>query len=188
MQIGGYTFAEDPSKDCTCVIPVWSAAVDPYVLRARVLPNQQKRGRSFDIIARRARYVANSRGEHIAFDCHGEVARIDVVEGTLAAGRANLCFEIVGDDEIEYQISALHRIYSSQPRVQNTSRLRRQHLALLAADARKSGASLRTTADLLLGAGEWPGDGDCRKSQIRRLVVAGSALCRLGPEAIFRQV
>jgi hypothetical protein len=52
-------------------------------------------------------------------------------------------------------------------------------------DARQAGASLRETADILLGPGAWPGDGEHRKSYVRRLLNVGSHLIDSGPREIL---
>jgi hypothetical protein len=171
--------------DSTCILPVWSAVADPCVLRARVLPAGRGDGRQFDAAAANARCVRSPQGEHIAFDCMGEVARIDLVEGSIGRGAANFRFEIDADERLDCQLLALQRIYARSTPAADTKRLRRQHLALMALDARNAGASWRETADLILGRGDWPGDGDHRKSSVRRLVQAGSFLCRSGPRAVL---
>jgi hypothetical protein len=58
-------------------------------------------------------------------------------------------------------------------------------LALWAFDSRVAGISLRSMADNLLGPGYWPGDGEHRKSRVRRLLAKGEALVRAGPGPIL---
>lgn len=182
---GGFTFAENPMHDCTCVMPVWSGEVDPFVLRARALPVASPDGRGFDASRANVRRLASPLGEHLAFDCQGDVGRIDVVEGNTNAEPVMIRFEIDADRRLDNQIRAMQRIFSSwQPRPA-AARLQRQHLALLAMDERAAGASLREIAAIFLGTGDWPGDGEYRKSQIRRLVEAGMALCKAGPFEIL---
>jgi len=59
-------------------------------------------------------------------------------------------------------------------------------MALRTHDARMAGASLRDMAIELLGPGEWPGPGECRKSAMRRLVAMGEKLVRQGPLPILQ--
>ncbi|QPI71957.1 DNA -binding domain-containing protein [Sphingobium sp. Cam5-1] len=82
---------------------------------------------------------------------------------------------------------ALHRLMSGALRP-NIFHERRAGalLGLWSVDARRAGASLRDIADLLLGPGDWPGDGEYRKSRARRLLAAGEAMIRGGPSAILR--
>jgi hypothetical protein len=58
-------------------------------------------------------------------------------------------------------------------------------LALRALDARTNGGSLRDIATLVLGAQDWPGDGECEKSRTRRMVDLGKSLQAGGPVAIL---
>lgn len=167
-------------------MPVWSVEADPCVLRARIVSQQTGASLLFDARARSVRRIADAEGEHIAFDCEGDVARIDLVAGHLPTRPVLLGFEIVADARLGRQLAALRRIYLPARANPQPQRLRRQHLALLAADARASGASLREIADLLLGPGDWPGAGEHRKSLARRLVAAGSALCAGGPAVILQ--
>ncbi|TKV41671.1 hypothetical protein A0U87_03870 [Sphingobium sp. MP9-4] len=168
------------------VVPVWSAVLDPCVLRARIATGQANASCRFDAPARRARRISGTEGEHIAFDCLGEVARIDFVGERLPDEPVLLSFEIIADERLGSQLAALQRIYFHTGAGEQANRLRRQHLSLLAADARAAGASLRDVAELVLGPGNWPGDGDHRKSLVRRLVAAGALLCEKGPAAILQ--
>ncbi|WP_183618953.1 DNA -binding domain-containing protein [Novosphingobium fluoreni] len=182
---GGFIFVEDPAHDCTCVLPIWSAALDPGVLRARIVVDAGQIPSSFDFQRAGLRRVASSVGEHIAFDRAGEVVRIDVIDGAVSPDRANLCFEIIADHRLERQIRALQSLFSPFVRQSPNGWFKRQHLALLANDLSQAGASLREAADVLLGPGEWPGDGEHRKSQVRRLVKRGLQLCHSTPGGIL---
>nr|WP_246448108.1 DUF2285 domain-containing protein [Novosphingobium flavum] len=64
-------------------------------------------------------------------------------------------------------------------------RILRMATALRARDARMAGASLRDIAMDLLGPGDWPGPGECRKSAARRLVAMGERLVLDGPLPIL---
>lgn len=167
-------------------MPIWSADMDPCVLRARIASRQTDAPCRFDALARGARRVPGTAGEHIAFDCLGDIARIDLVEGSLPAGPVLLRFDIIADARLGRQLAALRRIYLQAGAGGPARRLRRQHLSLLAADARSAGASLRAIAELVLGSGDWPGDGEHRKSLVRRLVAAGSSLRGAGPAVVLQ--
>lgn len=168
------------------MVPVWSAVLDPCVLRARIASGQSDPPCRFDARARGARRVPGTDGEHIAFDCLGEVARIDLVGGSLPAEPVLLSFDIIADERLGRQLAALRRVYFQTGGGGQAHPLRRQHLSLLAADARTAGANLRDVAELVLGPGTWPGDGEHRKSLVRRLVAAGALLCEKGPAAILQ--
>ena len=133
------------------VVPVWSAVLDPCVLRARIATGEANASCRFDAPARRARSIPGTNGEHIAFDCLGEVARIDLIGERLPAEPVLLSFEIIADERLGSQLAALQRIYFHAGAGGQANRLRRQHLSLLAADARAAGANLRDVAELVLG-------------------------------------
>lgn len=165
---------------------MWSIVADPCVLRARIVSGTASASFLFDGRARQARRIADTEGEHIAFDCQGDIARIDLVDGHLPTRPVQLCFDIVADEMLARRIAALRRIYLPSTAQRPPTRLHRQHLSLLAADARAAGMSLREIAERVLGPGDWPGAGEHRKSLARRLVAAGAALCVAGPVAILQ--
>jgi hypothetical protein len=95
-----------------------------------------------------------------------------------------LHFDIRDDDHLAAQIAAL-RVLDGFTGIPAHRHLVRHLRALAAIDARSAGASLRETADLVIGPGDWPGDGEHRKSQVRRLVTAGERLVAAGPGPIL---
>lgn len=166
---------------------MWSAAADPRVLVARVRTgNGLETGRRFDACAMNARILSSAQGEHVALTRGGETVRLDVVEGTVRCGPVALCFELTDDDALPAQLEAIRAFRSPAGPPRSKSKLVRGLVSLHAHDAREAGASLREIAELLLGPGEWPGDGEWRKSQARRLVVDGQRLCLRGPTAVLR--
>lgn len=184
--IGGCTFPEDPSRTCAFVLPMWSATVDPHVLVVRaVKPINATDVRLFDAMAGDTRIVSGSRAEHLLIDLGGEVIRLDVIDGTAAEGPVMLRFDLADDDRLDMQLSAMRTFREPAPVARSHVQLARRLLALHAVDARGSGASLREAADMVLGPGDWPGDGEHRKSLIRRLIVTGEHLIRAGAGAIL---
>lgn len=185
-QPGGCTFAEDPARDCAQILPIWSAVADPCVLQAQVVaPAMIPDALWFDLGSRPVRRVQGGDVEHLAFLAGGEIARLDVRGGLGEGDRFALRFEVTAALRMEGQMRAIRRIYLPV-REEVPSRLMRLHQSLFALDAHAAGASLRETADLVLGAGVWPGDGEHRKSRTRRLIEAGERLVRCGPEAVLR--
>ncbi|MBT2189280.1 DUF2285 domain-containing protein [Sphingobium sp. H33] len=89
------------------------------------------------------------------------------------------------DDHLDARIAAMRALRCSVPNGRRHIRLVRKLLALQAVDARNAGASLREIAENLLGRGEWPGDGEHRKSNVRRLLDSGEDMLRAGPRAIL---
>lgn len=181
-RIGGCTFPENPARTCACVLPIWSAAVDPRVLAVRALkPDDLAGGRPFDAMSAAARMVRGPCTEHLLIDRCGEVIRLDVIDGTVAAGPVTLRFDLPDDDRLDMQLPAIRGLREPAPVARSHVQLARRLLALQAVDARDAGASLREIAAMLLGPGAWPGDGEHRKSLVRRMIVAGDRLIRAGP-------
>ncbi|WCM25941.1 DUF2285 domain-containing protein [Sphingomonas sp. QA11] len=127
--------------------------------------------------------------EHVRIDRPAGVIRLDVVSGSLRAGPVTLTFEIAYDDRLAIQLSALRDFEMAISRdgagSPGPERLPGLLAALQAVDAHAAGARLRTIADLLLGEGDWPGDGEYRKSRVRRILAVGEQLLRAGPLPIL---
>ncbi|ARS28742.1 hypothetical protein KC8_15785 [Sphingomonas sp. KC8] len=113
---------------------------------------------------------------------------MDVIEGTLRDGPVSLGFELQYGPRFPVQLAAAREfdaLFVQECLPLPPRRLTEMLLALQAYDARTTGASLRIIAQDLLGPGDWPGDGEFRKSRARRLVAMGAALVRAGPHAIL---
>ena len=167
------------------MLPVWSAAADPRVLAVRASPSGGRDQRSFAMIREAGRVVRGSAGEHVLVERGGAVFRLDVIEGTVLAGPVSLRFDLPDDCRLEERLAVI-RAFVGRPAVT------RHHLqfagrlqALHAADARAAGASLREIADGLFGHGDWPGDGEHRKSLVRRMIATGERMVRAGPRAVL---
>lgn len=184
---GGCTFPEDPARTCASVLPIWSAAVDPRVLTVRAMKPFDGHTQFFDALSADARILSGPGGEHLLIDRGGEVIRLDVIDGTTAAGPVTLHFDLADDDRLDAQVAAICAFRDPVPAGRRHVRLARRLLALKAVDARDAGASLRETADILFGPGDWPGDGEHRKSYVRRLLDAGSRMIRSGPHEILNR-
>jgi hypothetical protein len=188
--VGGFTFPEDPELSCATVRPLWSAAVDPHVLVIRASEMISDSGsQSFDIRRYFARVLRDISGEYVLIEHASGVIRLDVVNGSLCDGPVSLCFEVPEERDLPTQIDALRAFHalrqgSPVPTAART-RMARQLLALHAFDARRAGYSLRAISEGLLGPG-WPGDGEHRKSRVRRLVSSGEALMRAGAVAVLQ--
>jgi hypothetical protein len=163
------------------------------VLNVRALPRRATatdgERHAFDLRRLSAQVVVGSSSEHVRIDHAGMVIRLDIIEGTLLNGAVSLRFELAYDQHLPAQLSALRefdRLFAGVPEsLGGNARLAEMLFALRAFDARAAGASLRSVADMLLGNGEWPGDGEHRKSRVRRLVETGESLVRAGPRAIL---
>lgn len=163
---------------------MWSAAVDPRVIAARACRIGPDGGRSFDGAAAAVRALRGQH-EHLLVDRDGIITRLDIVDGTALAGPVSLHFDLPDDSRLETRIGAIRAFLttgSSSPR--NVQFARRVH-ALHAVDARDAGANLRDIADLVLGPGNWPGDGEHRKSLVRRMIAAGDRMIAGGVRPVL---
>lgn len=187
--IGGFTFAEDPEADYIRAAPMWRADVDPRVLSVAV--NVGVAPRTVDIERFAPRILSDDVGQHVRLIVHGEVFRLDVVAGSLSSGPVCLTYLLARDQRMGVQMDCILRFERklagrSCTAIAKASQIGRATLALRARDARVAGASLRDMAIELLGPGEWPGPGECRKSAMRRLVAMGEKLIRQGPLPILQ--
>lgn len=130
------------------------------------------------------RVVKGRSCEHVLLDVDRASVRLDLVEGSLTGGPVILRFEIAFDDRLSRQMDVIRSLAGGRhfPREE---RLARKLLGLEAFDAHAEGASLRETARLVLGPGDWPGTGDHRKSLVRRMIVAGARMIAEGPGAVL---
>jgi len=164
---------------------MWSAAVDPRVLAARVTRVAGPGARLFDARSPEIRVVRGMRCEHLEIDHRAGSVRMDVSEGSVIAGPVALRFDVPDDDRVDDRIATIRMFRTVALAGRAHRRLANRLIALHAVDARNSGASLREMADILLGPGAWPGDGEHRKSNVRRLLAAGSRMIASGPRAIL---
>ena len=185
-RVGGLTFPEDPARSGSDTLPVWSAVLDPRVLTGRAVPATVDAANPFDLTLLHPKMVRSASAEHWLFVRHGKPVRLDVISGTLARGPVILRFDITADERLSIQLAAL-RSFSKPALDPGHADYAQYLLALHAVDARRAGASLRETADLILGPGDWPGDGEYRKSLVRRLIATGEQLVRDGPAAILQR-
>lgn len=159
------------------------------MLIARAQPSRgatiDSRCRAVDLQSLSARVVVGAGREHVRF-AHGDsVVRLDMIDGTLLSGPVSLRIELAYGQQFSVQLDALQAFDGLFAGASNCSRrhtrLAEMLLPLHAFDERSRGASLRAIADILLGVGDWPGDGEHRKSRVRRLIAAGEAMVRGGP-------
>jgi hypothetical protein len=168
------------------VLPIWSAAVDPRVIAARAFPTLPGGAREVDLAHEAVRMVRDELGERLVIDRGGVPLRLDVIERTATAGPAFLRYDLPDDHRLEVQISVIRVITGTKPIPCRHPQLANRLRSLHALDARAAGASLREIADHVLGRGDWPGDGEHRKSLVRRMIAAGERMVRAGPRAVLQ--
>lgn len=165
------------------MLPLWSAAIDPRVLSATVETTADAATSRLNLLSESARYAPGPSETHLVIDRGGAPVRLDVI-GDIKDG-AVLRFDLRSDHRLAHRLEALHDLYAPLPGRRRFPQLARKLAALQAAELNVWGCSLRECADLILGSGDWPGDGDHRKSKIRRLVAAGMAMITAGPRQIL---
>jgi hypothetical protein len=163
--------------------------VDPAVLAVHARACGHGVPRALDIAGHSARIATAATCEHLRIPHGNEAIRLDVVSGTVLDGPVAIEPVIRLDDTLSDQLGAVRRLDAflrgAEPRVQPERHLARLVLGLRVLDARRDGASLRDIAHGLFGH-DWPGDGDCIKSRVRRLVALSEAMARAGPTGVFR--
>ncbi|WP_157220441.1 DNA -binding domain-containing protein [Flavisphingomonas formosensis] len=167
------------------MLPLWSAAVDPHVLPARASRTGSPGARPFDASAEVVRAVRSRGREHLLVERNGMVTRLDIIDGTSLAGPVVLHFDLADDPHLERRIAAIRSFTASTASPRLHRQLARRLHALQAVDARDLGASLREIAERVLGPGDWPGDGEHRKSHVRRMIAAGERMISAGPRAVL---
>ena len=167
------------------MLPLWSAAVDPRVLFVRTVGAGSAHDRDFPGDYAAVRSVRSSTVEHLLFDRGGAPIRVDVIETIAQVGPAVPRFELPDDCHLEARIAAIRQLRGGRPRARH-DRLARRAVALQALDLRLAHASLRQVADAVLGPGDWPGEGEHRKSLVRRMIVVADFMVRAGPGAVLR--
>lgn len=162
---------------------MWSAAVDPRVLTARAGSTLGERSNGVLALSPVARRMWSSRTEHLLVD-RGELLRVDLVDHAAVGGPFQLHFDLPDDEWLEQRITVIRSLRSRRHHGGH-AQLARRLLSLNAVDGRDAGASLKDIADHVLGPGDWPGDGEHRKSMIRRMIVSGDRMLSVGPRAIL---
>jgi hypothetical protein len=158
---------------------------DRHVLFARASQASGGGSRLFDSKSPNIAIVRGSKCEYLQIDCGAEPIRLDIVEGTVTNGPVLLRFDLPDDDALGGRLARLRAFRYPKSVESRFPRLARCLLALHAFDARSANATLRETADIVLGPGDWPGDGEHRKSFVRRLVATGEKMVGAGARAIL---
>lgn len=164
---------------------MWSAVVDPRVITVRACRCEPDRARTFDGVLASIKALRGLGHEHLLVERNGILTRLDVIEGTALAGPVSLQFDLPDDCHLDTRIAAIRGFNAAKGSPRPHLQLARRGRALDAVDANDRGASLREIADLILGSGDWPGDGEHRKSLVRRLIANGKRMVRAGPRAIL---
>lgn len=197
----GCLHVEDPARTSAQTNIVWSADIDPSVLRVEAVPACRAVGSSlFDLDqwAAHARLVKRAGGdEYLLLACGGQHVRLDIFAGTLLDGPAVLRHDIGGPGGIDVTITALRRFYhlcrfgafppARPPRNRTQDRA---VVALRVHDVLVQGASIRDVGIMLFGAArvetEWLAPGESLKSSCRRIIGLARDLAAGGYRDLLR--
>lgn len=176
---GGCVFAEDPGRPAPDARIVWDAALDPTTLRASALPAMREDPDAIDL--RRLEpwltLVSDESGAHIALSDGWRRVRVDIEDGSVAAGSPIvLQYKVHGIDSAEPKLLPLKRLIDivrhgrfSRSLFPDETRIERHILALRVHDAVTAGASHREIARVLFGESDAM-RADSLRSRVRRLV------------------
>jgi hypothetical protein len=197
----GCLHVPDPGLRFTDTPVLWSADVDPSVLRVIASPAQGNDRAAFDLLrwGAAATLVIGLDGREFLLlrqPGRGDL-RIDVLSGSLRDGPVSLLHDFGGLADVEPALGALRRCLilcqtGDLPavRLRASQGLRRQIQALRVHDALAQGGSIRDIGILLFGCDrirqEWPGPGDALKSQCRRLIMLSRLMVDGGYKMLLR--
>ncbi|WP_447726030.1 DNA -binding domain-containing protein [Sphingomonas koreensis] len=198
---GGYTFAERPEVEAPDARIIWRADMDPGTLRAAASPVAGGHPDAVDPRALRPwlSIVADDEGEHAVLSDGRHRIRIDLAEGSLAAGHpVVLEYHLKGIASAMPRILPLRRLLdlyrhrrfsvSLYPR---DRRVERWLLALRVHDAMRAGASQREIVRVLFGddSAQLVGNdrADSIRSRVRRLAGEARRLAGGGYRSLMRQ-
>jgi len=168
--------------------------VDPRVLCVRALTEEEvwavPATVCVDFRHSLIRTLAADECDHVIVWRGAQVLRLDVVGGLPRFDAVALGIVFRDGSNLEAQLEAVRILHdpAGGKSVGSSAGLQEELLALWAFDSRASGISLRLMANNLLGPGDWPGDGEHRKSLVRRLLAKGEALVRAGSAAVFSRL
>lgn len=184
QRIGGFTFAIDPMLDCACSVPLWTGAMDPFVLDVCVVAD----GGLLDLSRVAHRTLCTEHMRHLLLERPAGTIQLDMPnDGHIGAG-VPIRPMIDLTRPVEPQFHSARRIAAllkGEPEpIPRETALSRLIAALRVQDALADGASQREIGLGIFGK-EWPGDGEHLKSRVRRMIPYASKLVRAGPRAVL---
>jgi hypothetical protein len=159
---------------------LWSAEVDPSVLRVLALPVSGRDGAAFELARCGSPTVVRGKAcEHVLLRAGTTSVRLDVASGSLLDGPVSLVHDLAGTGDIDRTTAALRNFLEfsqagalATRSATSAQRLRRQVEALRTFDALADGASIRDIGTILFGPDrvrqEWAGE--ALKSRCRRVI------------------
>jgi len=198
---GGWIFAERPTLAAPDATIIWSAALDPGILRVDALPAPDSAGEdALDPAALQSwmKIVADRSGrEHVVLSDGWRHIRLDVDSGSLRAGiPVVLRYRIEGQASARAVMLPLQRfLHLCRHRTFARSlfppdlRMPRWITLLRVHDATAAGASQREIAEILFGtavAKDWRGASESWRYRVRRLVADARMMATGGYRALLR--
>ncbi|WEK02181.1 MAG: DUF2285 domain-containing protein [Candidatus Sphingomonas phytovorans] len=201
---GGFIFAEDPQRAAPDACLIWQAALDPGTLQMVASPVDSDHADRFDPARFRCWFaiVTDPAGrEHAVLSDGYHHIRIDIEEGSLAAGRPVLlryALQGVVGAGAEARLAPLRRLVGLYRTGRflpalfpPDRRVERALAALRVHDALSAGASQRDIAMVLFGTERIPADwrtaSDSLRSRVRRLVAEARRMAGGGYRWLLRR-
>lgn len=198
---GGFTFAERPEIEAPDARIIWRSDLDPGALTVAAEPSVAGHPDAIDLVslAPWLTIVGDEAGEHAVLSDGRHHIRIDVEQGSLAAGQpVILQFRLRGLAAAEPKLLPLRRLFDlcrhrrfSLSLYPPDRRAGRVILALRVHDAVRAGASQREIAHILYGEDRTTPSGaqraDSLRSRVRRLVADAGRLARGGYRTLMKQ-
>ncbi|BBD01466.1 DUF2285 domain-containing protein [Sphingobium sp. YG1] len=186
----GCLHMEDPHLQASDAMILWSAQVDPSVVRVNAVLPQPSDVVSFDLRrwASLACLVKQVGGAENLLLCDGlNSIRLDIMSGSLLDGSVAFRFDIHSADPVDSMIDTLRRFLHFQRTgaiparsLPGVRRHQRAALALRVHDALSQGASIRDVGNMLFGFdrvdAEWEASGESLKSASRRLIALARSM------------
>ena len=174
---------EDPFLGVPRARPVWSAAIDPMVIMAKVQSVLEPRSDCIDLLDWRqlvTLVIDDDHIEHLLLSDGAHAVRIDIIEGTLIGCPAGLLYLLEGVDRLRGPLSAINRLILlcrsgrlHKPASRPNKLPRRWILELRVADALATGADQHEIARVLYGdivsPQQWQFAGNPYRLRIQRL-------------------
>jgi hypothetical protein len=171
--------------DCARAAPLWTGAVDPFVLDVSV----DAGGCLLDLSRFSHRMVRAGGRWHLLLELPAGTLQLDLRN---AGGRSEVVAVRPAIDlarPIEPQFHSARRLAAllkgAPEPVPREAGLARLVAALRVREALADGASQREIGLGMFG-DDWPGDGEHLKSRVRRMIPFARALAAMGPHAILR--
>jgi hypothetical protein len=171
--------------DCARAVPLWSGAMNPFVLAASVVAG----GSLLDLSNVDHREVAMDGMRHILLRLPAGPLQLDLLDADDRSGAFRIRPSIDLARPVEPQAHSVRRLAAlvagAPEPASREAKVRRLVAALRVGDALADGASQRDIGLGIFG-DDWPGDGEHLKSRVRRMIPFAAELVRVGPQGVLQ--